>query len=342
MNNLSKNLTTLSIFSLVYGLFVLFSVAFGATSTIVYTRLDGYCGNNNASYSTAHDASSGLFCNANNSASHVTTDLNANYNINRVFQFYDLADAGIPSNASIISATSSFWNRGGYPDSVDGSGTIISNYAGTSTSTLSLSDYSKCDATSYGSKNYNTYTVGSVNQIPLNLSARNAIKTALSSGGLFQTCDRTLLDYNNVAPTGANTDSRYSIENGIDQAHNPRLLIEWEVIPVNPPASLAQFKSDATSTIPEGGTTTEDTVVFGATLNSSSTNQLRLEVEVATSSANFYVYNLFTKQKHLVVTTTNPAYYFKPLWISDTEPEYTLPSGGKRFIQSHGRFREGV
>ncbi|MEK7547248.1 MAG: NlpC/P60 family protein [Patescibacteria group bacterium] len=51
--------------------------------------------------------------------------------------------------------------------------------------------------------------------------------------------------------------------------------------------SLQQYKSDATTTISEGGTTTEDSVIFGAILESSSTNQLTLEVEVATSTANF-------------------------------------------------------
>lgn len=48
--------------------------------------------------------------------------------------------------------------------------------------------------------------------------------------------------------------------------------------------NLQQFKSDATSTIPEGGTITEDTVVFSAILQSSSTNPLRLEVEYTTST----------------------------------------------------------
>jgi hypothetical protein len=47
---------------------------------------------------------------------------------------------------------------------------------------------------------------------------------------------------------------------------------------------LSQFKSDVTTQINEGGTTTEDTVIFGATLQSSSTNQLRLEVEYTTST----------------------------------------------------------
>ncbi|MEK7463405.1 MAG: NlpC/P60 family protein [Patescibacteria group bacterium] len=49
-------------------------------------------------------------------------------------------------------------------------------------------------------------------------------------------------------------------------------------------ASLHQFKSDATNTISEGSVTTEGTVIFGAMLQSSSTNQLRLEVEYTTGA----------------------------------------------------------
>ncbi|MFH1162234.1 MAG: PxKF domain-containing protein [Candidatus Jorgensenbacteria bacterium] len=52
-------------------------------------------------------------------------------------------------------------------------------------------------------------------------------------------------------------------------------------------SNLGQFKSDATSTIPEGSATTEDTIVFGATLQSSSTDQLQLQVEVQPSSMPF-------------------------------------------------------
>ncbi|MFH1162236.1 MAG: NlpC/P60 family protein [Candidatus Jorgensenbacteria bacterium] len=52
-------------------------------------------------------------------------------------------------------------------------------------------------------------------------------------------------------------------------------------------SNLGQFKSDATSTIPEGGATTEGMIVFGATLQSSSTDPLQLQVEVQPSSTPF-------------------------------------------------------
>jgi cell wall-associated NlpC family hydrolase len=47
-------------------------------------------------------------------------------------------------------------------------------------------------------------------------------------------------------------------------------------------SSLHQYKSDATTAIPEGGTTGEDEVVFAATLQSSSGHELQLEVEYTT------------------------------------------------------------
>lgn len=66
---------------------------------------------------------------------------------------------------------------------------------------------------------------------------------------------------------------------------NPMPYISIDSLALPMPINLQQFKSDATSTIAEGGTTTEDAVVFGATLDSSSTNQLRLEVEYTTSTS---------------------------------------------------------
>lgn len=52
-------------------------------------------------------------------------------------------------------------------------------------------------------------------------------------------------------------------------------------------SSLNQFKSDATTTIPDGATTTESTVVFGATLNSTTSDNLQLQVEVEPTSTIF-------------------------------------------------------
>lgn len=48
--------------------------------------------------------------------------------------------------------------------------------------------------------------------------------------------------------------------------------------------NLAQFKSDGIIPLGKASTTTEDTVVFGATLNSSSSDPLRLEVEYTTTT----------------------------------------------------------
>ncbi|MDP3015274.1 MAG: hypothetical protein Q8N28_02595 [bacterium] len=43
-----------------------------------------------------------------------------------------------------------------------------------------------------------------------------------------------------------------------------------------------------------------------------------------------YLYNLFTKQKELIATTTKPLWEFNPNWLSDTELQYELPTGEKK------------
>lgn len=49
----------------------------------------------------------------------------------------------------------------------------------------------------------------------------------------------------------------------------------------------------------------------------------------------FYLYNLFTKEKILLATTTDPSWPFqsKSNWISDTELEYELPTGEKKIYK---------
>lgn len=46
-----------------------------------------------------------------------------------------------------------------------------------------------------------------------------------------------------------------------------------------------------------------------------------------------YIHNLFTGERQFVASTTEPLWYFKPRWLSDTELEYTLPSGEKRIYK---------
>ncbi|HUC01276.1 MAG TPA: hypothetical protein VMA75_00005, partial [Candidatus Paceibacterota bacterium] len=52
-------------------------------------------------------------------------------------------------------------------------------------------------------------------------------------------------------------------------------------------SSLDQYKSDATTTINEGSSTTDNTIIFGAQLNSSGTSTLQLQVEVEPTSTGF-------------------------------------------------------
>jgi parallel beta-helix repeat protein len=58
----------------------------------------------------------------------------------------------------------------------------------------------------------------------------------------------------------------------------------WSPSPPPSISSLNQYKSDAMTAIPEGGTTSEDEVVFAGALQSSSGHELQLEVEYTTSA----------------------------------------------------------
>jgi hypothetical protein len=60
------------------------------------------------------------------------------------------------------------------------------------------------------------------------------------------------------------------------------------IVPSLPSSSLQQYKPDATTTVGEGSTTIENTIVFeGVPYLASSSDSLELQVELATSSANF-------------------------------------------------------
>ncbi|TSD02205.1 MAG: hypothetical protein Athens071426_543 [Parcubacteria group bacterium Athens0714_26] len=46
-----------------------------------------------------------------------------------------------------------------------------------------------------------------------------------------------------------------------------------------------------------------------------------------------YIENLFTKKRQFVASTTEPLYYFKSKWLSDTELQYELPNGEKKIYK---------
>lgn len=46
-----------------------------------------------------------------------------------------------------------------------------------------------------------------------------------------------------------------------------------------------------------------------------------------------YLENLFNHARQLVASTTEPLYYFKPQWLSDTELQYELPIGEKKIYK---------
>ena len=61
--------------------------------------------------------------------------------------------------------------------------------------------------------------------------------------------------------------------------------------------------------------------------------QLRNELLKEGKQSIIYLYNIFTKQRELIATTTKPLWDFNGQWLSDTELQYTLPSGEKRIYK---------
>ncbi len=53
----------------------------------------------------------------------------------------------------------------------------------------------------------------------------------------------------------------------------------------------------------------------------------------AGKKVDFYLYNLFTKEKTLLATTGDSSWNFKPKWLSDTELQYELPTGEKKIYK---------
>lgn len=46
-----------------------------------------------------------------------------------------------------------------------------------------------------------------------------------------------------------------------------------------------------------------------------------------------YIHNLITGERKFVTSTTEPLWYFKPKWLSDTELQYELPDGEKKIYK---------
>ncbi len=61
--------------------------------------------------------------------------------------------------------------------------------------------------------------------------------------------------------------------------------------------------------------------------------RLEKEAREKGEKKNLTVYNLFTKEKK-VISSADSSHRFKPNWISDTELEYTLPSGEKSVYEA--------
>jgi hypothetical protein len=58
--------------------------------------------------------------------------------------------------------------------------------------------------------------------------------------------------------------------------------------------------------------------------------QIKQEWQEQGKISSLYLYNLFTKEQTPLATTTEPLWFFKPKWLSDTELEYYIPSGERK------------
>ncbi len=62
-------------------------------------------------------------------------------------------------------------------------------------------------------------------------------------------------------------------------------------------------------------------------------NQIKDEWRKEEHLSEMYLYNIFTKNKILIVTTSEPLWSFNPKWLSDTKLQYEMPNGEKRVYE---------
>jgi len=78
---------------------------------------------------------------------------------------------------------------------------------------------------------------------------------------------------------------------------------------------------------PDTGMTTYETNAAPWTGDAAVDQQYQQQAQQSGQITSFYIYDFLTDKNYLVATTTNPTYYYQPKWLSDTQLEYTLPSG---------------
>lgn len=61
--------------------------------------------------------------------------------------------------------------------------------------------------------------------------------------------------------------------------------------------------------------------------------QIKEEYQREGKTGIFALYNLFTKEEIILETATDPTYFYKPLWLSDSELQYELPNGTKKIYR---------
>ncbi len=238
------------------------------------------------SYAAAHDAGMCDTLNFNDVARvQNKNDGAGNYYVTRGFLSINLHSMGLPSGGFTISSSSIALTMVGNVavnnDAPFSSSTAFYAYTGTSTASFLLSDHNNCGTAPLTDAFLTSEFVnGAYTYHSFNAAGLAYLSVATSS---VRFCLRNIGDVNGDVPAG---DNQVWLANGNSGGSQPLVTLVWDTAGEASIASgtLRQFKSDGTTPINEGDTTTEDTVVFGATLNSSTTDQLRLEVEYTTST----------------------------------------------------------
>lgn len=97
----------------------------------------------------------------------------------------------------------------------------------------------------------------------------------------------------------------------------------WEYLPA-PENTMGGDKLN-----PETGWVTHNTLGIW-TGETDISQQIKERYQKEGKTGVFAIYNLFTKQGIILETATDPTYFFKPKWLSDTELEYEMSSGERK------------
>jgi len=135
---------------------------------------------------------------------------------------------------------------------------------------------------------YNNNFQNNTIQAKVSGGSGNVFNLAAPIGGNYWSDYDTLVEGCSDANSDSFCDSPYVFTGGQDNL--PWVRQDGWSIPQNQPPTLSdanQYKSDSVTQIPEGGITTEDTVIFKAALTDPDNDRVKLEVELKSFSQTF-------------------------------------------------------